>query len=118
MDALDIVCEGWVLKKRRKKMQGNVSTLLTEQLVDGAEKSGFARRYFVLRHSGILSYSFEPGQPVRDQLSLHHAAVSTAPGRRDIHLDSNTATFHIKCLTTEDFNTWMAAFRFALSLSG
>ena len=97
-------------------MQGNVFPSLTEQLVDGTEKTGFARRYFVLRHSGILSYSFEPGQPVRDQLSLHHAAVSTARGRKDIHLDSNTATFHIKCLSTEDFNIWITAFRSALSL--
>ncbi|KAG7450300.1 uncharacterized protein BT62DRAFT_943202 [Guyanagaster necrorhizus] len=88
-----VVYQGWVLKKRRKKMQG------------------FARRYFTLYQSGLLSYSFEPGQPTRDQISLHHAAISTAPGRKDIHLDSNTATFHIKCLNTDDFNQWMAAFR-------
>ncbi|TFK76896.1 hypothetical protein BDN72DRAFT_890690 [Pluteus cervinus] len=88
-----VIHEGWVLKKRRKKMQG------------------FARRYFVLYQSGLLAYSFEPNQPVRDQLSLHHAAISTAPGRKDIHIDSSTATFHLKCLSTEDFNTWMAEFR-------
>ncbi|KDQ63845.1 hypothetical protein JAAARDRAFT_29892 [Jaapia argillacea MUCL 33604] len=85
--------EGWVLKKRRKRMQG------------------FARRYFHLHQSGLLSYSFEPGHPARDQINLHSAAISTAPGRKDIHIDSNTATFHIKCLTTEDFNKWMTAFR-------
>lgn len=72
---------------------------------------GFARRFFTLYQSGLLSYSFEPGQPIRDQISLHHAAISTAPGRKDIHIDSNTATFHIKCLSTEDFNKWMMAFR-------
>ncbi|GLB36356.1 putative pleckstrin homology domain containing protein [Lyophyllum shimeji] len=94
----DVVCEGWVLKKRRKKMQG------------------FARRYFTLHQSGILSYSFEPGQPVRDQVSLQHAAISTARGRKDIHVDSNTATFHLKCLSTDDFNTWMVAFRKFISL--
>ncbi|KAJ2928928.1 hypothetical protein H1R20_g8334, partial [Candolleomyces eurysporus] len=87
------VCEGWLLKKRRKKMQG------------------FARRYFVLHHTGILEYAFEPGQPVRDHVSLYHAAVSTSPGRKDIHVDSNTATFHIKCLSVQDFDMWMAAFR-------
>ncbi|KAF9243928.1 hypothetical protein BU15DRAFT_86344 [Melanogaster broomeanus] len=69
----DVICEGWVLKKRRRKMQG------------------FARRYFVLRQSGILSYSVDPKHP-------------------DIHLDSSNATFHIKCLSVEDFDTWMAAF--------
>ncbi|KAJ7492874.1 oxysterol binding protein [Mycena latifolia] len=90
--ASTILREGWVLKKRRKKMQG------------------FARRYFTLYQSGILTYAFDRGQPVRDQVSLHHSAISTAPGRKDIHIDSNT-TFHIKCLSTDDFDQWMAAFR-------
>lgn len=72
---------------------------------------GFARRYFVLFNNGLLQYSFEPARPVRDQLSLHNAAISTAPGRKDIHIDSGTATFHIKCLSTSDFDTWMRAFR-------
>ncbi|KIJ68223.1 hypothetical protein HYDPIDRAFT_124463 [Hydnomerulius pinastri MD-312] len=88
-----VICEGWVLKKRRKKMQG------------------FARRYFVLHQSGVLSYSIDPKHPVRDQISLPHAALSTAVGRKDIHIDSSNATFHIKCLSTEDFDTWMSAFR-------
>ncbi|KAL1729778.1 Oxysterol-binding protein-domain-containing protein [Schizophyllum commune] len=88
-----VVHSGWVLKKRRKKMQG------------------FARRYFTLYQSGILAYSFEPGQPIRDHIDLHHAAISSTPGRKDITLDSNTATFHIKCLSTDDFNQWMLAFR-------
>ncbi|KAJ7139866.1 Oxysterol-binding protein-domain-containing protein [Mycena epipterygia] len=87
-----VIREGWVLKKRRKKMQG------------------FARRYFTLYQSGILTYAFDRGQPVRDQVSLHHSAISTAPGRKDIHIDSNT-TFHIKCLSADDFDQWMTAFR-------
>ena len=45
---------------------------------------------------------------------LSQAAVSTAPGRKDIHVDSNTATFHIKCLSGEDFDKWMLAFRYVL----
>ncbi|XP_006454509.1 hypothetical protein AGABI2DRAFT_114262 [Agaricus bisporus var. bisporus H97] len=76
---------------------------------------GFARRYFVLFNNGLLQYSFEPARPVRDQLSLHNAAISTAPGRKDIHIDSGTATFHIKCLSTSDFDTWMRAFRTFIS---
>ncbi|KAJ7071280.1 oxysterol binding protein [Mycena amicta] len=92
--AAAIIRTGWILKKRRKKMQG------------------FARRYFTLYQNGILAYSFNNGQPVRDQLSLHNSAISTAPGRKDmIHIDSNTGTFHLKCLTSEDFDLWMSAFR-------
>ncbi|EPQ60901.1 hypothetical protein GLOTRDRAFT_135500 [Gloeophyllum trabeum ATCC 11539] len=88
-----VIQEGWVLKKRRKRMQG------------------FARRYFVLYQSGLLCYSFEPGKPIRDQIPLHTAAISSTPGRKDITIDSSRATFHIKCLTTEDFTKWMTAFR-------
>ncbi|KIL70627.1 hypothetical protein M378DRAFT_65993 [Amanita muscaria Koide BX008] len=88
-----VICEGWVLKKRRKRMQG------------------FARRYFVLYSDGMLKYSFGPEKPVRDQLALQRAAISTTPGRKDIHVDSDMATFHIRCLTAEDFEAWMAAFR-------
>lgn len=75
------------------------------------KKTGFARRYFTLYESGILSYAFEPGQPVRDQITLSSAAISTAPGRKDIHIDSNTATFHLKCLSQEDFDKWMLSLR-------
>ncbi|KII93353.1 hypothetical protein PLICRDRAFT_151971 [Plicaturopsis crispa FD-325 SS-3] len=92
-DAREILYEGWVLKKRRKRMQG------------------FARRYFTLYSSGVLAYSFEPGQPTRDSLVVTQAAISTALGRKDIHVDSSTATFHIRCLSTDDFNAWMGALR-------
>ncbi|KAK7064441.1 aconitase family-domain-containing protein [Favolaschia claudopus] len=87
-----VIKEGYILKKRRKRLQG------------------FARRYFTLYQSGILTYAYDRGLPIRDQVSLHHSAISTAPGRRDIHIDSST-TFHIKCLTLEDFDSWMSAFR-------
>ncbi|TDL28549.1 hypothetical protein BD410DRAFT_811646 [Rickenella mellea] len=89
----DVVHEGWLLKKRRKKMQG------------------YARRYFVLHSSGTLEYSFEPGAATRDQIPLLQAAVSSTPGGRDIHVDSDRVTFHIKCLTQSDFELWMSSLR-------
>jgi hypothetical protein len=89
----DIVHQGWVLKKRRKKMQG------------------FARRYFILYKDGLLSYSFGPGKPVRDELSMSQAAISSASRSKDIHIDTDKAIFHIKCFNTEDFNAWMTALR-------
>ncbi|KJA26139.1 hypothetical protein HYPSUDRAFT_37022 [Hypholoma sublateritium FD-334 SS-4] len=88
-----VLYEGWVLKKRRKKLQG------------------FARRYFTLHQTGLLSYAFEPGQPIRDQVYLNHAAIVAEQGRKEIHIDSNTATFHIKCLSVDDFDNWMTVFR-------
>lgn len=83
-----------------------------EMLIFPCVVLGFARRYFVLYQSGLLSYSFEPGKPSRDQIELPHAAISTARGQKDIHIDSNNATFHIKCLNTEDFDEWMVSFRY------
>lgn len=107
-----VICEGWVLKKRRKKMQGAVAFSPHDRVpLRVTSSQGFARRYFKLQQSGWLSYSFEPGQPDRDEIFLPHAAISSTPGRRDIHIDAGTATFHIKCLTVEDFNKWMSAFR-------
>jgi hypothetical protein len=72
---------------------------------------GFARRYFTLHESGVLEYSFEPDKPVRDHILVQSAVISTTTGHRDIHLDASNATFHMKCLTTEDFDMWMTALR-------
>ncbi|TFK57419.1 hypothetical protein OE88DRAFT_1651128 [Heliocybe sulcata] len=88
-----VIQEGWMLKKRRKRMQG------------------FARRYFALYQTGLLCYSFEPGKPVRDQIALQTAAISSTTGRNYITIDSSRTTFHLKCLTTDDWNRWMTAFR-------
>ena len=91
---------------------------------------GFARRYFTLYESGALSYAFGPGEPVRDQISLGQAAISNEPcqcdplsptdltqgwilARKEIHVDSSNATFHIRCLNTPDFEAWMSALRSA-----
>lgn len=91
-------------------MQGMVSChLLHYPLSDWAK--GFARRYFVLYKDGLLSYSFGPGKPVRDELSMSQAAISSARRSKDIHIDTDKATFHIKCFNTEEFDAWMTAFR-------
>jgi len=72
---------------------------------------GFARRYFVLFKDGLLSYSLGPGKPVRDELSMLQAAISSARRSKDIHIDTDKTTFHIKCFNTEEFDVWMTAFR-------
>jgi hypothetical protein len=35
------------------------------------------------------------------------------PARKEIHVDSSNATFHIRCLNTSDFEGWMSALRCA-----
>ena len=66
----------------------------------------------MLSETGLLSYAFEPGKPIRDQIQLQFATISTSRNTKDIHVDSGKATFHIKCLDTADFDKWNAAFRF------
>ncbi|KAG9044126.1 hypothetical protein FS837_008740 [Tulasnella sp. UAMH 9824] len=89
------ICQGWLLKKRRKKMQG------------------YAKRYFVLSSQGVISYSFEPGAPIRDQIPLKLASISSSANdkSRAIHIDSATATFHLKALGPTDYALWMSALR-------
>lgn len=72
---------------------------------------GFARRYFILYQDGRLSYSFDPGKPIRDELSVSQAAMTFVASSKDIHVDTATATFHIKCLNAEDYETWKKALR-------
>ncbi|KAG8754479.1 hypothetical protein FRC14_005023 [Serendipita sp. 396] len=91
---LDIVHEGWLLKKKRKKLQG------------------YARRYFVLRNNGTFSYSLHPGdEKIRDQILLINAAFSSSPANRSIHVDSGQATFHLRTFTQEDYDKWMESLR-------
>lgn len=89
----DILKEGWLLKKKRKKLQG------------------YARRYFVLHGNGILAYSIRQGDHVRDEMPLSNAAFSSSPANRSIHVDSGTATFHLRALTQSDYEQWMSALR-------
>jgi hypothetical protein len=42
---------------------------------------------------------------------MPQAALSSAGRSKDIHIDTEKATFHIKCMNTEDFDTWMTALR-------
>ncbi|KAG8976696.1 hypothetical protein FRB90_009059, partial [Tulasnella sp. 427] len=89
------ICQGWLLKKRRKKMQG------------------YAKRYFVLSSQGVIAYSFEPGAPIRDQITLKLASITSSANdkSRAIHIDSTNATFHLKALSPTDFALWMSALR-------
>jgi len=76
-----------------------------------AQNVGYARRYFYLQANGTLSYSLQPGQPIRDQILLHNAALSSSPSNRYIHVDTERSTFHMRGMTQAAYENWMTALR-------
>lgn len=85
---LDILHSGWVLKKKRKKMQG------------------YAKRFLVLTRDGVLTYSLSPDKTTRDSIAIPHASVTTSKRHGTLHVDSGSAVFHIKMLGAAEFDTW------------
>ncbi|KAF1801489.1 Oxysterol-binding protein-domain-containing protein [Mucor lusitanicus] len=87
---------GWLLKKRRKRMQGKLC---------------WAKRWFELSSTGVLSYSVRNGDIKRGSLQIMLATISIAPKQRTIHIDSGTTTFHLKALSADDFDQWLSCIR-------
>ncbi|PWN47061.1 hypothetical protein IE53DRAFT_371781 [Violaceomyces palustris] len=88
VDQLQIVFSGWVLKKKRKKMQG------------------YAKRYLILTSQGILTYTMSPDKPTRDSIEIPHASVTSSKRHGTIHVDSGSSVFHLKMLNEDDFEAW------------
>lgn len=84
---------GWLLKKKRKRMQG------------------WAKRWFSLSPSGVLSYSTSQGSVTRGSIQILVATISYNPKLRQIHIDSGTMIYHLKTLTQEDYDTWCSALK-------
>ncbi|KAI8984223.1 Oxysterol-binding protein-domain-containing protein [Mycotypha africana] len=84
---------GWLLKKRRKKLQG------------------WAKRWFELSRGGVLSYSARPDSLSRGSIQLLLATISTNPEQHMIHIDSGSTLFHIKCPSDEEYEKWTKALR-------
>ncbi|KAM3579255.1 Oxysterol-binding protein 3 [Umbelopsis sp. WA50703] len=85
---------GWILKKRRKKMQG------------------WAKRWFNLSSTGVLSYSIHNKSICRGSIQIFLSTISVNPQQSLIHIDSGTMIYHLKTLTPEDFEKWTKALRF------
>lgn len=77
VEAADVLAEGWVLKKKRKKIQG------------------YAKRYLYLTSRGILTYSMAPGKPTRDFIEIPHASVISSKRHGTIHVDSGSSVFRM-----------------------
>jgi hypothetical protein len=82
---------GWLLKKKRKRMQG------------------WAKRWFTLSHTGVLSYSTSQGGVTRGSIQILVSTVSYSPNLRLINIDSGTMIYHLKSLTESDYDQWLSA---------
>ncbi|KAG0051627.1 Oxysterol-binding protein- protein 3 [Gryganskiella cystojenkinii] len=78
---------GWLLKKKRKRMQG------------------WAKRWFQI-DNGILSYSKFQNGPCRGKVHLVLSTVTVSQASNMIHIDSGTMVYHLKALTKDDYRTW------------
>ncbi|KAI7896682.1 Oxysterol-binding protein-domain-containing protein [Mucor mucedo] len=84
---------GWLLKKRRKKLQG------------------WAKRWFQLSKTGILSYSENPESVRCGSIQVLLATISLNPSQRLIHIDSGSSLFHLRCATDKEFEDWTTALK-------
>ncbi|BGP18444.1 hypothetical protein JCM10213_003177 [Rhodosporidiobolus nylandii] len=89
----NVVMEGYLLKKKRKKIQG------------------MGRRYFRLSSTGALSYAFNPNSPIRDSIFVSLAFISANRKHRTLDIDGGNTVYHCKALTLEDFDRWAGALR-------
>ncbi|KAF9112766.1 Oxysterol-binding protein- protein 3 [Mortierella sp. AM989] len=83
---------GWLLKKKRKRMQG------------------WAKRWFRI-DNGILSYYKDPESPCRGKVHLVLSTVTVSQASNMIHIDSGTMLYHLKALTVDEYNAWTAAIK-------
>ncbi|KAG0043199.1 Oxysterol-binding protein- protein 3 [Gryganskiella cystojenkinii] len=78
---------GWLLKKKRKRMQG------------------WAKRWFQI-DNGILSYFKDPESPCRGKVHLVISSVTFSQNSRMIFIDSGTMLYHLKAFTEDDYSAW------------
>ncbi|KAF9165251.1 hypothetical protein BGX20_000669 [Mortierella sp. AD010] len=83
---------GWLLKKKRKRMQG------------------WAKRWFQI-DNGVLSYHKDPDSPCRGKVHLVLSTVTVTQASNMIHIDSGTMLYHLKAFTTEEYSEWTAAIK-------
>ncbi|KAI8373304.1 Oxysterol-binding protein-domain-containing protein [Blakeslea trispora] len=82
---------GWLLKKKRKRMQG------------------WAKRWFTLSPTGVLSYATSQNTVTRGSIQILVSTISYTPNLRQINIDSGTMLYQLKTLTESDYQLWQSA---------
>ncbi|KAI8369452.1 Oxysterol-binding protein-domain-containing protein [Radiomyces spectabilis] len=70
---------------------------------------GWAKRWFQLSSTGVLSYSTQPNNVTRGAVQILIATVSLNPQQNMIHIDTGTMIWHLRTLNKEDYNMWTSA---------
>ena len=78
----------WMLKKKRKKIQGWT-------------------KYWVKFENGILAYYSTPESSARGVINVANATVSKVPSTCSIIIDSGSQIFRLKALNQEDYFHWI-----------
>ncbi|KAI9189065.1 Oxysterol-binding protein 3 [Blastocladiella emersonii ATCC 22665] len=79
---------GWLLKKKRKRMQG------------------WAKRYFQCDRGQLAYYKF-PGGFCRGSVPIALSTISVDVEHRIINIDSGTSLWHLRALTRADYDMWV-----------
>lgn len=87
----NIVLSGWMLKKKRKRIQG------------------WAKRWVQLERSGLLSYYANRSGACRGSVDVRRSSVTRVPHRRLITIDSAEMTFHLRALDDAEYAEWTTA---------
>ncbi|KAJ2335471.1 Oxysterol-binding protein 3 [Coemansia sp. RSA 2681] len=85
-----VLMSGWLLKKKRKRMQG------------------WANRWFTIQGHWLL-YSTTEGGVSRAKIDLFNAVVSISKEDRAITVDSDEGFVQLRTQTDADFTAWVAA---------
>lgn len=72
---------------------------------------GWAKRWFELSPTGVLSYSVRRGDIKRGSVQILLATIAISPKQLTIHIDSGTTIFHLRALSSESFDKWLNCIR-------
>lgn len=113
-----IVMEGYLLKKKRKKMQGmarrffrldyngELAFILDCLSTPWTHGSAMSMRLPVLLLAGALSYSFAPDSPIRDSLSVPISYISAKRKQRTLDIDGGNTVYHCKALSVRQLRAF------------